>query len=224
MRRSLSVVEMVPLSSLARSASSSASLAFSWQGQLSCRLAELSRHWASLLDRGPVGSVHRRFRTSQTSRIPRKGTTRAAKRTWRARRACIAASDRPASTRGQGPPDLALEMENPVRNIVPETDERAVQMRHLAAHCAKGAGKDRTAVEAGSRVPTVFTTCRFNCPGDRHARHDITLCFDAPRHGDVRSWAGAGASAVPIYSDPVFGHTQAVLGAPAWPMPNRCQT
>ena len=131
---------------------------------------------------------------------------------------------RPPREQGQGTPDLALEMENPVRNIVPETDERAVQVRHLAARCAKGAGKDRTAVEAGSRVPTVFTMCGFDCPGYRRARHDITRCFDTPRHGDVLSWAGVGASAVPIYWDSVFGHTQAVLGPPAWLMPNRCQT
>lgn len=112
----------------------------------------------------------------------------------------------------------------PVRNIVPATDERAMQAHHLTARCAIGAGKDRTTVEAGSLIPTVFTMCGLDCPSDYRASHDITRCFNTPRHGGVPSWANGGASAVANYSDPVFGHTQAVLNALAWPSPKRSQT
>ncbi|GAC1569114.1 MAG: hypothetical protein NVS3B27_12930 [Novosphingobium sp.] len=69
-----------------------------------------------------------------------------------------------------GAPDLAFEMEHPVRQVVKERADGAVDMRRLAAGMAMAAHQRGTAVEAGRRMRAARLLPRDGFDGARGDR------------------------------------------------------
>ena len=87
---------------------------------------------------------------------------------------------RPPGEQRQGAPDLALEMEDAVQQIVPEGVNRAVDVRRLPAFVAIRPGQRGAAIEAiaAALVPRLAGR-RLDGAGDHAARDRFSNAFDA---------------------------------------------
>jgi hypothetical protein len=98
---------------------------------------------------------------------------------------------RPPRQQRQSPPQLAVEMEDAVGKVVPESGEAAVDMPGLAALVAMRPDQRGPAIEAGGALAMPLPGRRLDRARGQPARHRFADAFETPRdHGRQHDGAG----------------------------------